>query len=191
MASLRSILNTPIGGRKSRDSAGNRMGPEKPEGEKKRRFSFGSSGRYPEKTTINLLYREPDENRKFTLILFGVFLIFLILFTKFLVIDQLQRVNRAEARDNGMLTYLEPGQTREFNVTLELSDDPARIDTRMVRFKGLGLKSESLGPVMRHFHDRQVINIHVASAVGGAVLGLAGLLIAGRRWRGRRSGKAK
>lgn len=34
MASLRSILNTPIGGRKSRDSAGNRMGPEKPEGEK-------------------------------------------------------------------------------------------------------------------------------------------------------------
>ena len=94
MASLRSILNTPIGGRKSRDSAGNRMGPEKPEGEKKRRFSFGSSGRYPEKTTINLLYREPDENRKFTLILFGVFLIFLILFTKFLVIDQLQRVNR-------------------------------------------------------------------------------------------------
>lgn len=100
MASLRSILNTSIGGRKSRDTAGNRMGQEKPEGEKKRRFSFGSSGRYPEKTTINLLYREPDENRKFTLILFGVFLIFLILFTKFLVIDQLQRVNRAEARYN-------------------------------------------------------------------------------------------
>ena len=70
-------------------------------------------------------------------------------------------------------------------------DDPARVDTRMVRFKELGLKSESLGPVMRHFHDRQVINIRVASAVGGAVLGLAGLLIAGRRWRGRRSGKAK
>lgn len=117
MASLRSILNTPIGGRKSRDSAGNRMGPEKPEGEKKRRFSFGSSGRYPEKTTINLLYREPDENRKFTLILFGVFLIFLILFTKFLVIDQLQRVNRAEARYNQLKSDI--SQLKEENQVYE------------------------------------------------------------------------
>ncbi len=59
-------------------------------------------------------------------------------------------------------------------VTLK-ADAPGTIDTRMVRFKDLGLKSESLGPVMRHFHDRQVINIHAAAIAGGAVLGLLGL----------------
>ena len=42
-------------------------------------------------------------------------------------------VNRAEARENGMLTYLAPGETREFNVTIELTDDPARIDAFKAR----------------------------------------------------------
>ena len=42
-------------------------------------------------------------------------------------------VNRAEARENGMLTWLEPGETREFNVTIELSDDAARIDSFKAR----------------------------------------------------------
>lgn len=42
-------------------------------------------------------------------------------------------VNRAEARENGMLTHLEPGEKREFNVTIELSDDPARIDAFKAR----------------------------------------------------------
>ena len=37
-------------------------------------------------------------------------------------------VSRAETRANGMLTYIEPGETREFNVTIELTDDPARIN---------------------------------------------------------------
>lgn len=100
MASIRSILSTPIGGKKNRGTDGNRKETGEPEGGKKRRFSLRGSGRYPEKRTINLLYREPDENRKFTLILFGLFLIFLVLFAKFLVIDQLQRVNEAESRYN-------------------------------------------------------------------------------------------
>ena len=42
-------------------------------------------------------------------------------------------VNRAEARENGMLTYLEPGEKRTFNVTIELSDDPERIDAFKAR----------------------------------------------------------
>lgn len=42
-------------------------------------------------------------------------------------------VNRSEARENGMLTSLEPGEKREFNVTIELSDDPARIDAFKAR----------------------------------------------------------
>ena len=37
-------------------------------------------------------------------------------------------VSRAETREKGMLTYIEPGESREFNVTIELTDDPARIN---------------------------------------------------------------
>lgn len=37
-------------------------------------------------------------------------------------------LSRAEARRNGSLCYIEPGECREFNVTIELTDDPARID---------------------------------------------------------------
>ena len=36
-------------------------------------------------------------------------------------------VNRSEARANGALTYLEAGKSREFNVTIEVTDDPERI----------------------------------------------------------------
>ena len=36
-------------------------------------------------------------------------------------------VNRSEARELGNLTYLEPGQSREYNVSIELTDDPAVI----------------------------------------------------------------
>jgi hypothetical protein len=35
--------------------------------------------------------------------------------------------NRSVARENGMLTYLEPGATREYTVSLEFTDDPAVI----------------------------------------------------------------
>ena len=40
--------------------------------------------------------------------------------------------------------------------------DPAAFTTRMLKFKELGLKSESLGFVQRHFTDREGINAHVA-----------------------------
>ena len=42
-------------------------------------------------------------------------------------------VNRAEARENGMLTHLEPGEQRTFDVTIELMDDPTRIDAFKAR----------------------------------------------------------
>ncbi len=35
--------------------------------------------------------------------------------------------NRSAARENGMLTYLEPGASREYTVSLEFTDDPAVI----------------------------------------------------------------
>lgn len=42
-------------------------------------------------------------------------------------------VNRSEARANGLLTYIEPGETREFNVTLEFTDDPSVIEAYKAR----------------------------------------------------------
>lgn len=45
-------------------------------------------------------------------------------------------VNRAVAREKGLLTYLEAGKKREFNVTIELTEDADRINafkTRAVR----------------------------------------------------------
>ncbi len=36
-------------------------------------------------------------------------------------------VNRSEARALGNLTYLEAGESREYNISIELTDDPARI----------------------------------------------------------------
>jgi len=36
-------------------------------------------------------------------------------------------VNRSEARELGNLTYLEPGESREYNVSIEMTDDPAVI----------------------------------------------------------------
>lgn len=42
-------------------------------------------------------------------------------------------VNRAEARENGMLTELKSGERRTFDVTIELTDDAARIDSFKAR----------------------------------------------------------
>lgn len=51
-------------------------------------------------------------------------------------------------------------------------NEPGRFDTKMVHFKELGLKSESLGFVQRHFHDRQVIWARIAAGAAGlAALG--------------------
>ena len=46
-----------------------------------------------------------------------------------LVLDQFVEedcgvVNRSEVRQSGALGYLEPGESREFNVTIEVTDDP-------------------------------------------------------------------
>ena len=42
-------------------------------------------------------------------------------------------VNRSECRKTGTLTYLAPGETREFNITIELTDDLARIESYKAR----------------------------------------------------------
>lgn len=62
---------------------------------------------YPTKTSINLLYKEKNTGHQvFVLCVFGIFLVFLAVFTKFLVIDQLARVNAAEADYQGLENQL-------------------------------------------------------------------------------------
>ncbi len=54
-------------------------------------------GHYPTKTSINLVYKEKKAGKNFTaLALFGVFLVLLAIFTKFMVLDQIAAVNDAE-----------------------------------------------------------------------------------------------
>lgn len=59
-------------------------------------------------------------------------------------------------------------------------------ETHMTHFKELGLRSLSLGFVQRHFHDRQIINMHVALI---AAAGLAA--VCGGAWGLRKALKAK
>ena len=42
-------------------------------------------------------------------------------------------LNRATARENGLLTHLNPGETREYNLEIEFTDDPAVIDSYRAR----------------------------------------------------------
>ena len=44
-------------------------------------------------------------------------------------------MNRSDARKSGLLTYLEPGETREYNLEIEFTDDPAVIDDYRARAK--------------------------------------------------------
>ena len=41
----------------------------------------------------------------------------------------------SSARSDGLLTYLEPGETREYNLEIEFTDDPAVIDTYRAQAK--------------------------------------------------------
>ncbi|MEE0955962.1 MAG: hypothetical protein U0L49_09160 [Eubacterium sp.] len=58
----------------------------------------GKQKKYPSKTSINLVYRESHTGQNLiALAMFGAFLVALGFFTKYLVIDQIEKVNQAEA----------------------------------------------------------------------------------------------
>ena len=58
-------------------------------------------GHYPTKTSINLVYKEKNTRKNLAALgLFGLFLIALAIFTKFMVIDQLAAVSAAEGLYN-------------------------------------------------------------------------------------------
>lgn len=84
-------MNTPIGG-----------------GSKNGSKSGKNKGKYPSKTTINLLYKEKHTAQNiFSLVLFEIFLVALGFFTKYLVIDQIEKVNEAEAVYNSYQNQLD------------------------------------------------------------------------------------
>lgn len=60
---------------------------------------IGRKNKYPEKTTINLLYRESHTAENiFSLVCFGIFLIFLYFFLRYFVFYQLHRADAAEQK---------------------------------------------------------------------------------------------
>ena len=82
----------------------------------KKRVSIGIRGprsNDPKKNAINLMPQEKDPTRTvFELVVFGLFIAVLAVATKFLVIDQIQKVNSAEAAYN-----------REQNTLKQLQDE--------------------------------------------------------------------
>ena len=75
-------------------------------------LSFGKKGskggkiRYPEKTYINLVQDENKGKDQRSLIGFGIFLVFLAIFVKFAVFDQLDKVAQAERAYNQVLAQV-------------------------------------------------------------------------------------
>jgi len=60
-----------------------------------------NKGRYPEKTYINLVYHENNRRQIiFDLVAFGIFVIALGIFTKFMVLDKLAAINTAQETYN-------------------------------------------------------------------------------------------
>lgn len=75
-------------------------------------------GKYPNRTAINLVYQPSHKERDIlSLVMFGLFLIALLIFTKFMVIDQLAAVNAASGAYHAKEDQLKALETknREFD----------------------------------------------------------------------------
>lgn len=80
----------------------------------------------------------------------------------------------AQHKTAGFRAYTDGCRSCVRLVTID-ENNPWKFRQELKRFKEFGLKSESLGPVMRNFTDRQVILGHVAAgiaAVGGGVFAI-------------------
>lgn len=80
------------------------IGPGASKSGQKMSKSGGSArgkGKYPTKTSINLIYHENNRRRiAFDLAVFGIFLVALGIFTKFMVLDKLSAINTAQSEYN-------------------------------------------------------------------------------------------
>lgn len=81
-----------------------------------------TKAKYPEKTSINLVMREEEAgNPKIQLTVFFVFLVFLAVFVKFGVIDQISRANEAESAYYAMQLQIDEynRQTEDYDEVLK------------------------------------------------------------------------
>lgn len=62
---------------------------------------------YPKKKSINFVVDNTEKYNKISLVCFGLFLIVLVVFTKFAVIDTLSAINKMESEYNSYLSQIE------------------------------------------------------------------------------------
>lgn len=78
----------------------------------------------------------------------------------------------AQHKTAGFRAYTDGCRSCVRLVTID-ENNPWEFKQELKRFKEFGLKSESLGPVMRNFTDRQVIFGHISAGIAAAVGGAA------------------
>lgn len=81
----------------------------------------------------------------------------------------------AQHKTAGFRAYTDGCKSCVRLVTID-KNNPEKINQQLKRFKQFGLKSESLGFVMRHFSDRQVITMHVLGYLALAAVGVTGIV---------------
>ena len=80
----------------------------------------------------------------------------------------------AQHKTAGFRAYTDGCKSCVRLVTID-ENNPNTFTQELKRFKQFGLKSESLGFVMRHFSDRQVITMHVLGYLALAAAGVTGI----------------
>lgn len=81
----------------------------------------------------------------------------------------------AQHKTAGFRAYTDGCRSCVRLVTID-EKNPEKFEQQLKRFKQFGLKSESLGPVMRTFTDRQVITMHVLGYLALAAAGVTGIV---------------
>lgn len=74
----------------------------------------------------------------------------------------------AQCKTAGFHVYTDGCQSGVRLITFD-ENDMEHFETKMYHFKDFGLKCTCLGPVMRNFTDREVINIHTLSWLAGGL----------------------
>lgn len=80
----------------------------------------------------------------------------------------------AQHKTAGFRAYTDGCRSCVRLVTID-EKNPHKFEQKLKRFKQFGLKSESLGPVMRTFTDRQVITMHALGYLALAAAGVTGI----------------
>ncbi len=80
----------------------------------------------------------------------------------------------AQHKTAGFRAYTDGCRSCVRLVTID-EKNPHKFEQKLKRFKQFGLKSESLGPVMRTFTDRQIITMHALGYLALAAAGVTGI----------------